>query len=114
LLWRVGATDQDQPVAFEMRVPEALQKVYDASLAAVAHYRPGRYDGPTALYVCEDRDPLMAPHERVWRDHARSLETSSTTGNHRSMLAGENATRLARMLSQRIGRALHGLQRDCE
>jgi thioesterase domain-containing protein len=114
LLWRVGATDQDQPPAFDMRVPEALQRVYDASLAAVAHYRPGRYHGPTALYVCEERDPLMAPPGRVWRNHAHALETFSTPGNHRSMLAGENATRLARMLSQRLAEALCGLQRNGE
>jgi amino acid adenylation domain-containing protein len=114
LLWRAGATDRDQPFALDTRVPEALQKVYDASLAAVAHYRPGRYDGPTALYICDERDPLMAPPERVWRNHAGLLEIFSTPGDHRSMLAGENAAQLARALSLRLAGALRPLQRDGE
>ncbi len=114
LLWRLGTTDRDQAPLVTMRVPEALQNVYDAALAAVAHYRPGRYGGPTALFLATERDPLMAPPERIWRRHARLLETFTMPGNHRTMLAAENVATLAKALSRRISSALGSFQRHRE
>jgi thioesterase domain-containing protein/acyl carrier protein len=114
LLWRLGTTDRDSTILADVRVPEALQKVYDAALAAVAHYSPPRYAEPALLFVAEERDPLMAPPELIWRRKASRLETITVAGNHRSMLAGENGAGLARVLSNRITKALSRFQRNGE
>lgn len=106
LVWRVGGTDRDTMEFTDVRVPDALQKVYAASLAAVAHYRPTRYDGRVALFVASERDALMAQPERVWAQHASSLETIAVAGDHRSMVGEAHNDGLARLISLRIAGAL--------
>jgi len=66
------------------------------------------------LFVAEDRDPLMAPPERIWRRTASRLETIMVGGNHRSMLAAEDGVHLAHILSDRLAKALGHFQRNRE
>ncbi|MGZ5934510.1 MAG: alpha/beta fold hydrolase [Rhizomicrobium sp.] len=98
ILWRLGrgvAPIEQQSV----RIPPALHAVHDATLAAVAEYRPARYDGPVTLIVPEIKDELMAPVERIWRGSVRSLDVHTVPGGHRSMIQGERAARVASILS---------------
>lgn len=106
LVWRVGGTDRDTAQLTDVRVPDALQNVYAASLAAVAHYRPSQYDGRVALFVASERDALMARPERVWSMHASQLETSVVAGDHRSMIGEAHNDGLARLVSGKIADAL--------
>ena len=57
--WRLGL-EQPPVLPPPIRVPPALQRVYDATLSAIGHYRPARYDGSILLIVPEVIDPLMA------------------------------------------------------
>lgn len=101
IAWRLGATDVDPAAVLSIRVPPALENVFAASYAAVAHYKPRRYDGDVTLFVAETRDPLMAEPARIWSRQAARLETVAIAGDHKTML---DAPALAREISRRLAR----------
>ena len=82
-----------------VRVPAALRAVAEATLAAVEAYAPGYYDGPVHLVVPEIADPQRPDPARLWRGHCSDLIVARVPGDHRSMVKGENAARLADVLS---------------
>ena len=98
VLWRLGAGTQS-PNALSVRVPPALLAVHDATLAAVARYRPQRYDRPVLLVVPRIKDELMAPVERIWLRMTRALSVQSVDGDHRSMIRDAGCARIAALLS---------------
>ena len=101
LLWRFGgarATLEPQSV----RIPPALAAVHNATVAAIADYRPRRYDGPVTLIVPQIKDPLMAPVEQIWRGKVRSLAVHVVEGDHLSMIKDAGAQRIAAILSAAV------------
>ncbi len=101
ILWRAGLTPVPaMPLA--MRIPPALQGVYDATMAAIAHYRPARYDGPILLIVPQIADSGMASPVRIWRDCCAALTVRTVPGDHRSMIQGDNAAHIAEVFSQAL------------
>ncbi|HEY4940435.1 MAG TPA: AMP-binding protein [Rhizomicrobium sp.] len=96
--WRLGwrkAPALESP----SRIPKALQGVYDATLSAVARYRPARYDGAILLIVPEADDPMRVSPARIWQGRCAALAVRSVPGDHRSMIQADNAARLADVLS---------------
>lgn len=83
-------------------IPPALQSVYDATLAAVAAYRPRFYAGPITLFRSEFGDPAMADPARIWKNRARSLHIYNVPGDHRTMIRGRNSETLAELLNSRL------------
>lgn len=81
------------------RVPPALQAVYDATLSAVANYRPAPYDGPLLLIVPQQGDAMRASPVRLWRDLCAALTVRAVPGDHRSMIQGANAMHIAEIIS---------------
>jgi amino acid adenylation domain-containing protein len=81
------------------RIPPALQAVYDATLSAVAQYRPAPYDGRVLLIVPEQGDAMRASPARIWRDVCTALAVRSVPGDHRSMIQGANAMHIADVIS---------------
>jgi hypothetical protein len=81
-------------------VPPALQAVYDATLAAIVAYRPGRYDGTIRLILPAIADPHMADPAWLWRDRCARLETCTVPGDHRGMVQGAQAETLAAALTR--------------
>ncbi|HEY5238054.1 MAG TPA: alpha/beta fold hydrolase, partial [Rhizomicrobium sp.] len=102
ILWRLGVGKTSAPVHPELRMPSALQKVFEATLEAVANYRPRRYDGDVLLLVSELGDPMMAEPGKIWPRYARAVKTRIIPGDHRSMIQGENGKILAKILSERF------------
>jgi thioesterase domain-containing protein/acyl carrier protein len=101
ILWRAGLKPVPaMPVP--MRIPPALQGVYDATMAAIAQYRPTHYDGSILLIVPEIADPRMASPARIWRDCCAALEVRTVPGDHRSMIQGDNAAHVAEIFSQAL------------
>jgi len=98
VLWRLGL-EPPQAVLPAMRIPQALQEVYDATLAAIAQYRPRRYDGAIQLVVPHEADPMMANPARIWTSRCAALDVRMVPGNHRTMIQGENAVHMAEVLS---------------
>jgi acyl-coenzyme A synthetase/AMP-(fatty) acid ligase/thioesterase domain-containing protein/acyl carrier protein len=100
LRWRAGfsvTTPQPAPL---VSIPPALRRVYDATIDAIARYRPGRFGGRLTLIVSEARDPRMSPDPaRLWRSRAGALDLLSVPGTHRSMLTGANGRVLAQTIS---------------
>jgi amino acid adenylation domain-containing protein len=80
-------------------IPPALQSVYDATLAAVAAYRPRYYDGAITLLRSEFGDPAMADPARIWKSRARALHIYNVPGDHRTMIRGANSETLAEILN---------------
>lgn len=80
-------------------IPTALQSVYDATLSAVAAYRPAFYEGPIALFRSQLGDPAMADPARIWKNRARSLHIYNVPGDHRTMIRGSNSEALAEILN---------------
>ncbi len=87
----------DQPLPG--RIPPALQGVYDATLSAVAQYRPSPYDGPILLIVPEEGDAMRASPARLWREICGALTVRTVPGDHRSMIRGESAMHIAEVIS---------------
>ena len=81
-------------------VPPALQSVYEATIAAVAAYRPGYYEGAITLLKSELGDPLMANPARIWKSHAHTLHIYEAPGDHRTMIRGRNGEALAEILDK--------------
>jgi thioesterase domain-containing protein len=102
ILWRFGIGKTNAPAHPELRVPTALQKVFEATLEAVANYRPRRYDGDVLLLVSELGDPMMAEPGKIWPRYARAAKTRIIPGDHRSMIQGANGKILAGILSERL------------
>jgi amino acid adenylation domain-containing protein len=101
ILWRFGL-EQVPPPLPALRVPPALQAVFDATLSAIADYRPRRLDVPVLLIVPDESDPLMASPARIWKDCCTSLDVRRVPGNHRSMIQGDNAARIAAVVSEAL------------
>ena len=99
IAWRFGLDDAARPLETPSYIPDALQKVYAATLAAAARYRPGCYGHPVTLIASEAGDPMMADPRRIWPAHAHTLTIRTSPGNHYSMIQGTNAARLADTLS---------------
>jgi amino acid adenylation domain-containing protein len=96
--WRLGfGAPQLAPPA---DLPPALQRVADATYAAVAAYAPGRYDGAVHLLLAAEADPHYASLPRLWAKHCAALTVATVPGHHRSMVQGENAAHLADALSK--------------
>jgi amino acid adenylation domain-containing protein len=104
ILWRFGAGSTPIEPA-PVRVPQALRLVHDSTLAAVADYRPARYDGPVTLIVPQIKDELMAPVEQIWQGNVGSLTVRLVGGDHRSMIQEEPALEVAEILSAVIAGA---------
>jgi thioesterase domain-containing protein len=102
ILWRAGLAKIDQPAHPELHVPPALQKVFEATLDAVANYRPSQYNGDILLFVSQLGDPMMAEPGKIWPRYARMVETKNVPGDHRTMIDGENGKILAKILSERL------------
>jgi amino acid adenylation domain-containing protein len=102
ILWRFGIGKTSALVHPELRMPSALRKVFEATLEAVANYRPRRYDGDVLLLVSELGDPMMAEPGKIWPRYARAVKTRIIPGDHRSMIQGENGKTLAGILSGRL------------
>ncbi len=101
LLWRVGV-GQPEAQPMPMRVPPALQMVYDATLAAVAAYRPGHYGGKVLLIMPEMFDLMRADPARIWKNRCAELVIAMVPGHHRSMIQGGNAATVAARISSAI------------
>jgi acyl-coenzyme A synthetase/AMP-(fatty) acid ligase/thioesterase domain-containing protein/acyl carrier protein len=86
-------------------IPPALAEVYNATIAAVAAYRPAFYDGPITLLKSELGDPLMADPARIWKSRARILHIYNVPGGHRTMIRGANGDALAKILNRCLARA---------
>ena len=105
ILWRAGLGKADIAPPLEMRIPAALQKVFRATLEAVANYKPKRYDGEVLLCVSQLGDPMMAEPQKIWRRYIRKLDVQTIPGNHRTMIEGDNGKILADVLSAHLKRA---------
>ena len=98
ILWRLGLKPMPE-LPPPMRIPPALQGVYDATLLAIAQYRPARYDGRVVLVVPNETDPLMANPVRIWTRCCKGLDVRTVPGDHRSMIQGANAAHIAAIFS---------------
>lgn len=105
LAWRFGLDNSARPVDVPARVPAALQDVYQATLAAIAAYKPGFYDRPMTVIVAAEGHPAMAAPAKIWPAHAPALTIRTVPGDHFSMIQGENATALAETLSEVLAHA---------
>ncbi|HSZ74499.1 MAG TPA: non-ribosomal peptide synthetase [Rhizomicrobium sp.] len=105
ILWRLGLGKADISAPTEIRIPTALQKVFQATLEAVANYRPKRYDGEVLLCVSQLGNPMMAEPQKIWRRYVRKLDVQIIPGDHRTMIEGENGKVLADVLSAHLKRA---------
>jgi len=85
-------------------IPPALSDVYNATIAAVAAYRPAYYEGPITLLKSELGDPLMADPARIWNRHAHALHIYNVPGDHRSMIRGANGAALAEIFNRCLTR----------
>ncbi len=103
IVWRFGSRPS-QPVDLGVRIPPALQGVYDATLEAIAHYRPTRYEGPILLIMPQTADSAMADPARLWRPCCTALDVHTVPGDHRSMIQGGNAARIAAVISRALKR----------
>lgn len=100
--WRLGLKAPPSPPT-AMRIPPALQGVFDATLAAIAAYRPRRYDGPVELIVPQTADAFMAQPARLWRLYCAHLAVSRVPGDHLSMIRGVNAVNIAAVFARILG-----------
>jgi amino acid adenylation domain-containing protein len=101
VMWRLGSRPS-QPIELGVRIPPALQGVYDATLEAIAQYRPTHYDGPILLIVPQLADSAMADPARLWRPCCTALDVYTVPGDHRSMIQGDNAAHIAAVISQAL------------
>jgi acetoacetyl-CoA synthetase len=111
LRWRMGlpVVTPQTGRAPRPQIPAPLQNVYDATIEAIARYRPARsgarFAGTLTLIVSQSRDPrMMADPAPLWRTRARTLDLRCVPGTHRTMLAGANG----RVLAQTISECLNG------
>ncbi|MEI9991933.1 MAG: alpha/beta fold hydrolase [Rhizomicrobium sp.] len=100
LLLRLGLEQAAAEQVPGLRIPSALQAVADATTIAIAHYAPGFYNGPVHLIVPRIPDPQRPDPALLWRDRCAAMTVSVVPGDHRSMVRGENAARLAAVLSE--------------
>ena len=102
VFWRLGLDRSAGPLESRVPVPAVLQKVYEATLQAIAAYRPVRYAHAVTLIAAEAGDPMMANPRRIWPRHVGALTVRTAPGTHFSMIAGENAVITARLISQAL------------
>ena len=103
ILWRFGAKPLP-PSMPSLRIPPALQGVYDATLGAIAAYRPARYDGPVDLVLAQIGDSAMASPARLWQDRCTALTQHTVPGDHLTMIRGAHAQSMAAVLSGILNR----------
>ncbi len=102
IFWRLGLERAAPQRESSVSVPATLQKVYEATLEAVAAYRPARYGYPVALIASADGHPRMADARRIWPRHVSALAVHTAPGTHFSMIAGENAAVTAKLISEAL------------
>ncbi|MEI9887512.1 MAG: alpha/beta fold hydrolase [Rhizomicrobium sp.] len=99
--WRAGLKAPPPPPS--LRIPPALQGVFDATLAAIAAYSPERYDGRLDLIVTQAADPAMTSPARLWRRYCAGLTVHRVPGDHLSMIRAANAPRIAAIFAGILG-----------
>jgi thioesterase domain-containing protein len=70
--------------------------------AAVAAYRPDRYRGRVLLIIPEEIDRMRTDPVRIWKRHCTQLMHATVPGDHRTMIQGDRAGRVAAELSRHL------------
>jgi thioesterase domain-containing protein len=88
-------------------IPPAFQRVTAANLYALSRYTPRVYAGAIDLFAASERaiEFALEPDLGWQRLATEGVNVVNVPGDHLTMLAGENAVALARLLAQRLDRA---------
>ena len=85
---------------FVRSAPVRSIKVAVSGLIASARYRPRFYRGQLTLFAPVAREAGLPSLATIWRQHARSLATIETAGEHDTMLSALNADSTAALLTR--------------
>ena len=110
LLGRVGRMLGTQAVGGSAYQKEKLSSdltaLIETSSRAYYHYRPRRFSQKVVLFQSELGDPLDCDPLRIWPRHLEKFEIRMLSGNHKTVLRGENVRALAMEVSKCLEAAL--------
>jgi acyl-coenzyme A synthetase/AMP-(fatty) acid ligase/thioesterase domain-containing protein/acyl carrier protein len=105
LHWRLNRGEERKVRYGALNLPPTLQHVRESMTEAAADYRPGYFAGAVTLYCSSALPPLKCAPYLTWKDHADHVDVVTVSGDHRTMMTGEDRMTLAHHLSNGLAKA---------